>query len=101
MNRRRFISGIAATMTVGGLVTVRASAEELPRVSEDDPTAKALGYVHDATTVDASARPADRFCYNCQLYQADADAPWGGCAIFPGKAVAGKGWCKSWVPRAS
>ena len=98
MDRRRFIKGVAATITVGG-IAVRAGAEDLPKLSEDDPTAKALGYVHDATTVDASVRAAENFCSNCQLYQSDGE--WGPCAIFPGKAVAAKGWCKSWIPRSS
>jgi hypothetical protein len=24
---------------------------------------------------------------------------WAGCSIFPGKAVAGRGWCSAWSPK--
>ncbi len=100
MNRRRFLTGMAATVTMGGFVTARVSAEDLPKVSEDDPTAKALGYVHDAAKADATLRKDDSNCSNCQLYQGAEGSQWGACAIFPGKAVAAEGWCKSWVVKA-
>ena len=61
--------------------------------------AKALSYVHDAKSVDAARRASDRFCYNCALYAGDADDEWAGCSVFPGKAVAGAGWCGAWAPK--
>ena len=101
VSRRRFIqsAGIAAAVVAAGLKGDRVYAEELPRLSEDDPMAKALNYVHDASTVDAATRPADRFCNNCNLYAGDAADEWAGCSIFPGKAVAGRGWCSAWVAK--
>ena len=59
---------------------------------------------YDATTVDTAKFPkragdagATQFCDNCQLYQGGDE--WGPCSIFPGKAVAAKGWCNAWVPK--
>ncbi|NNL55777.1 MAG: High potential iron-sulfur protein, partial [Woeseia sp.] len=75
-------------------------ASELPRVEEDDPMAKALNYVHDARSVDAAKRFSDRYCNNCALYAGSEQDDWAGCSIFPGKAVAGKGWCSVWAPKA-
>lgn len=82
-----------------------AAASELPQLSEDDPQAKALGYHHDYTKVDPAEFPqrdasVTQNCANCQLYTGEADAEWGGCSIFPGKAVKANGWCKTWVKRA-
>ena len=74
------------------------------RVSEDDPTAKAMGYLHDATKVDVAKYPrrageagSQQFCYNCQLYKAGSEEGWGSCGIFPGKQVNANGWCNAWV----
>jgi hypothetical protein len=101
LSRRRFVkSAGAATMAVG-FGTSTLSAEELPRVNENDPTAKALNYVHDARTVDAAKRFSDRYCNNCALYAGNADDEWAKCSIFPGKVVAGRGWCSAWVQKQS
>ena len=100
LTRRQFIqsgSTTAALLAFG--IAPRSSADELPRVNEDDPIAKALSYVHDAKSVDAARRASDRFCYNCALYAGDADDEWAGCSVFPGKAVAGAGWCGAWAPK--
>ena len=74
------------------------------RVSEDDASAKALGYKHDATTVDTAKYPrragtdgANQFCDNCKLYSAGSENGWGACSIFPGKEVNAKGWCNAWI----
>ena len=103
LTRRRFVKtlGAATTAVTAGLSTSAASATELPRVSEDDPMAKALNYVHDARTVDAAKRASNRYCNNCALYAGTADAEWAKCSIFPGKVVAGQGWCNVWAPKAS
>ena len=78
------------------------SEVELATLSEDDPSAKALGYVEDATTVDAAKYPryeAGQACSNCALY-AGGDAAEGACSIFPGKAVKATGWCSVYAPKA-
>ena len=73
------------------------------RVDETNPSAVALGYRHDATSVDtakyprrATAEGKKQFCNNCRLYKAGDDG-WGICSIFPGKQVNGKGWCSAWI----
>ncbi|MBA1147617.1 high-potential iron-sulfur protein [Ectothiorhodospiraceae bacterium WFHF3C12] len=76
-----------------------AHAQDLPKLALDDPQAKALQYVHDASKAgDARQEGAD--CANCQLYQGGADSEWGKCSIFPGKLVNAQGWCTAWAPKA-
>ena len=78
----------------------------MPIAAEDDPVAKALGYVHDATKVDtvkfpkrAAADGATQFCHNCLQFTATSDG-WGTCTVIPGKRVAAAGWCNVWVKKA-
>ena len=103
ITRRRFVKtfGAASAAITTGLGTGTVIAEDLPRVNEDDPMAKALNYVHDARTVDAARRLSDRYCNNCALYAGGADDEWSKCSIFPGKVVAGQGWCSAWAPKPS
>lgn len=91
--------GIAAAPAVGWLGRAVSAPVKL---EVGDPQAKALGYVEDATTVDAKANPnykPGQTCANCLQAQGksgDAQLP---CNIFPGKLVQAKGWCKVWVKR--
>ncbi|MEO0998904.1 MAG: High potential iron-sulfur protein, partial [Pseudomonadota bacterium] len=60
LSRRSFVSAASVAAVLGtSVLGRRAVAEDMPRLSEDDPTAVALKYVHDATTLDASVRPED------------------------------------------
>jgi hypothetical protein len=80
-----------------------ATDADKPRLSEDDPAAKALGYRHSTSDVDANAFPrhqADQMCSNCSHYQGADGESWGGCAIFPGNLVNAGGWCNTWVRKA-
>ena len=101
MSRRRFVktAGAATTAVAVGFGTTTISAEESRRVNEDDPMAKAINYVHNARSVDAAKRFSYRYCNNCALYAGNADDEWANCSIFPGKVVAGGGWCNAWSPR--
>ena len=96
-SRRGFLgaaTGVTAVVALGGLQIRTASAGgHLPKVSPDDPQAKALKYV-EMSTVDG------QLCMNCQLYTGKDGDAYGPCAIFPGKEVAAKGWCASWVKKA-
>ena len=77
-----------------------APSAQLTPLSEDDPQAEQLGYVDDASTVDASRYPryeAGQLCSNCALYQG-GDAAEGGCPIFPGRSVKATGWCSAYAP---
>ena len=104
-SRRRFLGGLAAAIPAGSvLVQHSASAQDLPQITEDDPAAKALLYVHDASKVDTANPMAARFeagqdCSNCAQIQGDEGAEWRPCGIFPGKLVNNKGWCSVWAPK--
>ncbi len=97
-SRREFLSLVgtsAVAIPMGSLLMSQPGfAEDMPQLDEADAQAKALEYVHESPN-------AEQTCANCQLYQGEADAEWGGCTIFPGKSVAANGWCKSWVQKAS
>ena len=101
-SRRRFIKAVggAAVTPLVAVIATDSRAAELERLDETDPTAVRLKYVHDASRVPASLRSQqDSYCYNCALYAGSKDKEWAGCSIFPGKSVAGKGWCSVWARR--
>lgn len=99
ITRRKFVQSAAATaLATAGFSGLPARADDLTKVDEQSPMAKALNYVHDAQTVDAAKRFSDRYCSNCALYAGRADDEWAACGIFPGKVVAGRGWCSAWAP---
>jgi hypothetical protein len=81
-----------------------AKSSGMPQLSEDDPQAKSLAYVHDGTTIDSASQPrfkAGQNCANCALFQGKANQEWAGCSIFPGKAVNAAGWCTVYAPKPS
>jgi hypothetical protein len=98
--RRRLIKfgalSVAAVPLSQLLLTRPSHAQE--QLSEDDPTAKALSYVHDASASDKRTDDT-ALCSNCNLYQGADGEEWGPCAIFPGKLVKADGWCASWVKK--
>lgn len=80
--------------------------EGLPALDEADPTASALGYKADGSTVDVAKYPkkgeangASQSCETCALYVTANHAVWGKCSVFPGKLVSNKGWCNSWAAK--
>ena len=102
--RRKFIQ-LSAVAAAGALVHPgrEARAEDMPKLSEDDPMAQGMKYTHDASTVDPATRanPAEvQTCANCALIQGEEGAEWRPCQIFPGKLVAANGWCSVWAPKA-
>jgi hypothetical protein len=103
LDRRRFMRGAIAgviAVPVAGLVGTRpVSAADMPKLDPNNGQAKALNYVHDAA--EAASNPAFQEgsdCGNCVQWTG-GDSEWGGCNIFPGKAVARDGWCTAWAPR--
>jgi hypothetical protein len=101
-SRRRFLC-LAGTASVVGFAAValprRAGAEELAHLPETDATATALGYREDASKVDAAKSPthkAGQTCANCRFFQGTDKTAWAPCQLFPGKAVAAKGWCSGY-----
>jgi len=105
VSRRTFIQSLAVALPAGAVVLQNnAYAADLPKLDPNDPTAKALVYVHDAADVDTSNPLAARFeagqdCANCAQIQGEDGAEWRPCGIFPGKAVAAAGWCSVWVAK--
>lgn len=100
-------SAATSTGTSKGTETKTTSGTEPTFVSESDPTAKALGYVADATKADrpkkGDTEGKDQTCSNCQLFV--AGNPIGGksagkCLMIPAGPVHGDGWCKSWIKKA-
>jgi hypothetical protein len=91
----------AAAKPAAGAAAAPAAAGALPMLSPTEPAAKALGYVEDATKVDAKANPtfkAGQNCANClQWADKNRKAPSSKCNLFPGKMVKSGGWCKVWV----
>ena len=100
-SRRRFLKVVAGTtvaaVVMGGLPRF-ARAADLPPVTEADPTAKALGYVEDASKSPNAKRKAGDDCTNCQFYTGGTTGR-GPCQLFPGKSVNAKGWCVSHTPK--
>jgi hypothetical protein len=104
---RLALTGLAALpMAPMALRSATAEEKELPLVDEADPSAVALGYVHDARSADTAKFPkragdagSNQFCHNCVLYQSTSTEGVGPCSIFPGKAVKAGGWCNAWAPK--
>lgn len=89
LQRRTLLKGIAIIPAAAamGMLSGQVLANML---TLDDPTALALQYT------EKSSKDGQN-CSNCALYNGDATA--GTCTIFPGKKVAGAGWCTSWVAK--
>lgn len=98
LSRRRLLQAGAASVVVVFANDIRVASAALPQLSMDDATAKALGYVHNANTLDSSVRGGDRVCNNCRFFP-ETSEEWGPCNLFPGKAVNSNGWCRGWVKR--
>jgi len=74
----------------------KPAAGALPVLSPTEPAAKALGYIEDATKVDAKAN--GQHCGNClQWADKDRKVALAKCNLFPGKLVKNPGWCKVWI----
>jgi high potential iron-sulfur protein len=106
ITRRDALKGL--TLAAGALLAAsraqRAAADAgaPPHLSATDPTAVALAYREDATTVDVKAFPGykpDQKCSTCLQLQGKVGDPWRPCNIFPGKLVNANGWCKVYVKK--
>lgn len=100
-SRRQLLRNIAlgvALLPIARVSLEVANAADVPLVSTDDPTAKALKYTPDASKA-AEAKPGSK-CNTCQFYQGAPGSAQGGCPLFPGKSVLAAGWCSSWTAKA-
>jgi hypothetical protein len=105
MTRRSIVKGgliAGALMPTLGLLGTAADAAALTPLDPADPTAKALGFVPDATKVSAAANPTykpNQKCATCAQFQGKAGDASGGCNIFVGHTVPSGGWCKVWAQK--
>jgi hypothetical protein len=105
-SRRKFLTGSLMIPLLS--IDMRAFAQDLPLVSESDATALALGYKHNIADIDAEKFPKrstssdgeNQFCHNCVFYTGAEGSTTGPCALFPGKSVAGEGWCNTWTAKS-
>jgi hypothetical protein len=99
VSRRRLLKKVALGVALLPIAAapLEALAADAPLLTEDDPTAKALKYVSDASKA-SGAKPGSR-CGNCALYQGAAGSAQGGCLLFPGKSVKSTAWCSSWAQK--
>jgi hypothetical protein len=100
-SRRRFFVGAGGALgaaVIANMLPRIALADDLPHLTADDPTAKALNYGEDATKA-GPPHQAGQACGNCNFFQGAA-APYGPCQLFPGKAVNAKGWCAGYAKKA-
>jgi hypothetical protein len=96
-----FIAG--ALLPTVGLMSRNAAAATLPPLDPSDPTAKALGFVNDATKVDTKTQPTfkpSQKCGTCAQYQGKAGDATAACTIFAGKSVPQGGWCQVWAQKS-
>lgn len=114
-NRRNLLKNIAVAAPLAGVAyrvfAAPPVAPQLPNtaakwVPDTDPTAKALGYVADATKAErfkkADVEGKDQNCANCQFYTKGDPIEGkeaGKCLMLPSGAVAAAGWCKSWTKK--
>lgn len=98
-SRRTFLIG---SLGVASSLALSRQGFAATKLEESDPAAKALGYTHDATTVDkakyAKYNPGEH-CGNCQFY-GGGTAEFGPCPLFGGKDVSIHGWCNGYVKKA-
>jgi hypothetical protein len=91
-----------ALLPTAGLFSRNVAAAALPALDPNDPTAKALGFVSDATKVDTKTHPtfkAGQKCGTCAQYQGKAGDASAACTIFAGKSVPDGGWCQVWAQK--
>jgi hypothetical protein len=104
-DRRQFLAGLSLSAVAGVVATLAprlSLAADLPHLTLDDPTAKALGYTEDSASVDAAKFPmhqAGMACSNCNFFQGGS-AAYGPCQIYSGKSVNAKGWCSGYAKKA-
>jgi hypothetical protein len=105
ISRRALVKGgliAGAFIPAMGFVANSAGAAALTPLDPKDPTAQALGFVTDATKVDAAANATykpNQKCSTCAQYQGKASDATAGCTIFAGKSVPAGGWCKVWAAK--
>lgn len=99
--RRKFIFQIVPAAAAVTLLGRQAMAAALPKLTDANPAAKALGYIADTQKVDAKKFPTHKVsqdCGNCIHYTSTGKTA-GTCALFKGFEVEKVAWCRSWVEK--
>ena len=99
-SRRRFLINVALVAVAVPVVmrmSGKAHAAALVPLPLDNPQAKALGYVEDASTTKNAAYKPGSMCSGCQFFTAAT----GACTLFAGFSVSPKGWCSAWAKKAA
>lgn len=99
-SRRSLLKGIALGAAGAALGARGARSAEAAKVDVHDPQAVALGYVENASQVDAKKYPqyvAGSNCDNCLQLQGKPGNNYRPCTLFAGKLVAVSGWCSGWT----
>ena len=105
ITRRSFVNSVlilGGSATAFELLSGPAKAADLTPLDPNDPTAKSLGFVSDASKVNASTNPtfkAGQHCSRCAQYQGKETDKMAGCNIFSGHTVPAGGWCQVWTKR--
>jgi hypothetical protein len=87
-------TGTALALAPLLLLTRGARGADLPLVSEQDPAAKAVQYVEDASRAKGATSGAT--CASCSIYSGQSGASTGSCTLFAGRLVKAAGWCNAW-----
>ncbi|MGQ0801898.1 MAG: high-potential iron-sulfur protein [Pseudomarimonas sp.] len=103
-SRRRFIQ-IALVASAAPLLPMlsagTALASDLPPLTLENATAKALNYVETTEGVSHPSFKPNSRCDNCQFAQGAAGSARLGCTLFAGFSVAAGGWCSAWALKAA
>jgi hypothetical protein len=95
LSRRAILQQVAVGLSAISLGAFKSSAQAAdPLLSEQDPEAKKVQYVEDASRV-KQAQSSGQTCANCSVYTAQGDTQ-GTCGLFKGKLVKAAGWCNAW-----
>ena len=100
-SRRRFFKtagGALGVVLLANSLPRTARADDLPHLTTDDPTAKALNYTEDSTKAPPPHQDGQA-CASCNFFQGGTSA-YGPCQLFAGKAVNAKGWCSGYAKKA-
>ena len=102
--RRDLLKGALIGVAAVPVTAILGRAEAAgPDVDPNEPQAKNLGYVVDASKVDAKANPNFKPGQHCAVcLQVPVGKEKGAmipCNIFGGRNVAANGWCKVFVKR--
>jgi len=104
INRRNFLRKYLLGSGQSDADSANAALPFDNALNETGALAALRGYRHDALEVDTQKFPGRlgeqgelQYCFNCLCYKGGTDEAWAACDTFPGRKVAGRGWCNAWA----